>query len=170
MSPISGFYPFGVILLYCIMLFVTGCGESGGNADADSNDSPKPLVIPAELMAEPTPERVAFLVEIGRASFTSKGCVACHMITGEPLTGPALGGIFGQPIALTDGTMVERDLVYLYRSMVEPNQFVSQAGPVKMPPYAYLDEQTLVGLSYFIRSLTALAPDANQQTGGESDE
>lgn len=157
-----------MLLLICFAMVVLGCGDSG--AASDAGDASKALVIPAEIQTEPSAERVEELVGLGRAAFAEKGCIACHMITGERLTGPGLANIFGQPIKLVDGTEVQRDLVYLYKSIVVPNQYVSQSGPIVMPPYAYLDEQTLIGLTYFVRSLTETSPGPSEQPAESSDE
>lgn len=152
-----------VMLMVCFFLAMPGCGGADSDTEGEAQ-SAAPLVIPDELTKEPSAERVAALVEKGREAFIQSACITCHMVNGEPLTGPGLSGIMGQPITLADGTEIDRDLVYLYKSIVVPNQYVSQAGPVVMPPYAFLDEETLVSLVYFIASLSTPA----EVQGGEA--
>lgn len=149
------------LLLVCLTWLVA-CGErkSGHASNATAEVS-----LPSELMHEPTPERVNQLIEIGKIAFTAKGCIACHMATGEPLTGPGLGGIYGQTIVLADGSTVGRDLAYLYRSIVVPDEYKTVTGSLIMPHYRYLDEETLVGLVYFVKSLSgpSVAPGAKAE-------
>lgn len=159
-----------LVLLFTFAM--TGCGGA-----EETSSEPAEIVIPAELLAEPTPERIAELVEIGRAAFTAETCIACHAANGEALTGPALANIYQQEVKLADGRTVIRDMPYLYRSMVIPNEYKAQAGSLVMPPYARLDEETLVGLVYYVRSLsdvateTADAPDADaSEEGSATDE
>jgi cytochrome c551/c552 len=149
-----------------VFVGLSGCG----GAEDDAADASAEVVIPAEIVTEPSQQRVEELVTLGKAAFTQKGCIACHMANGQALTGPALANIYGESITLADGSVVERDLEYLYKSIVVPQQYISQAGAIVMPPYAYLDEQTLVGLVYFVRSLTDATPTIGSTEGVETDE
>lgn len=168
-SPLRGAALAKLLTASCLLFFLGGCGESEGEPDP-SLQVAGPIVIPADLKADPGAERVEALIEIGREAFVQKGCIACHAPDGQPLTGPGLAGIFGQSITLKDGQVIDRDLAYLYKSIVVPNEYTSKAGSVVMPPYAYLDEQTLVGLSYFIRSLSDVPLAPGEQEGTTRDE
>lgn len=152
------------VLAGAIVLWLPGCGESG-YTEVDASKPQDELVLPAELESPPSADRIEELVESGRAAFTQKGCIACHGIDGQALTGPALADIYGKSITLQDGRVLERDLAYLYKSLVAPSQYVSSGGPVVMPPYTYLDEQTLVALVYFVRSLSEPDAESDAEAG-----
>lgn len=158
-----GFYHTSALWMGLMMLVLTCSGCGGDDGPDDTANPSAEVVIPAELTIEPSTERIAELVEIGREAFSAKGCIACHLANGQPLTGPGLANIYGEPIELSDGRVIDRDLPYLYRSIVIPQEYKSQAGKIVMPPYAYLDEQTLVGMVYFIRSLTDVSPAEGQE-------
>lgn len=156
------------VLLAGCACCLTGCG--GADDTTATNTDPAVIVIPAELTAEPAPQRVAELIGIGEAAFKQSGCIACHLASGQALTGPALANIFDQPITLTDGRVIHRDLTYLYRSIVVPNEYKSKTGKIVMPPYAHLDEEKLVGMVYFVRSLSPGWSVTADQEGADSDE
>jgi cytochrome c oxidase subunit 2 len=100
----------------------------------------------------------------GRALFMRYGCSGCHGIDGSNDTSgaqstvraPSLGGLYGAPVPLTDGSVVIADDRYLHDSIVDPErQIVAGYAPI-MPSFAgQIGEEDLLKLILYIKSLPA---------------
>lgn len=93
-------------------------------------------------------------VEIGQEIY-SKRCAACHTLDekGNAIA-PGWKGLFGRSEKLTTGASVTADENYIRESIINPQaKVVAGYNPV-MPPFAgQLNEQELMGLIDFIKSL-----------------
>lgn len=91
----------------------------------------------------------------GEQIFQQLGCSGCH-VTGGGGPGPALEGIFGQPVRLENGEAVIADENYIRESIVNPNaQIVEGYDPI-MPSYqGQVSEEQLMQLVDYIESLGA---------------
>jgi cytochrome c oxidase subunit II len=94
----------------------------------------------------------ASLVELGRAVFEAKGCVACHSVDGTPRVGPTFKGLWGREEKLSDGSTVRVDEDYLRESIVAPGAKIVAGFPNLMPPVP-LEERELQGVIAYLQSL-----------------
>lgn len=93
-------------------------------------------------------------IELGRRLFTSRGCNACHTLTGQPSVGPTLKGAYGHEVTLQDGRTTQADENYLLESILEPKQKVVKGFQPVMPPYAgMLSQDEAEALVDFIKTL-----------------
>ncbi len=107
--------------------------------------------------------------ERGRQLFVSTGCTACHAVdkaseaSAAAMQGPSLVGLYGEEVALSDGSTVVADEGYLRTSILNPlSDIVAGYQPV-MPPYATrLSEEDVLSLIAYIRSLGA-EPDSDEE-------
>ncbi|TCM14377.1 cytochrome c oxidase subunit 2 [Novosphingobium sp. PhB165] len=74
------------------------------------------------------------LAETGATLFRQMGCSGCHAAA-SPVRAPALGGIFGRPVALSDGRTVIADEQYLSDAILLPNKEIAAGYPSIMPTY-----------------------------------
>lgn len=84
------------------------------------------------------------------------GCLGCHSIDGSANTGPTWLDIFGEEVALTDGTTVIVDEAYIINSILNPtDQIVAGFEDGNMPTNfgAVLSEKDLDALVAYIASL-----------------
>ena len=90
----------------------------------------------------------------GAALFRRFGCSGCH----EPhstVRAPSLAGIYGQPVALQDGTTVIADAQYIRDSILMPSAQVAAGYVPIMPTFANVaTESDLISLTAYIQSLT----------------
>ena len=97
------------------------------------------------------------LPELGKKLANSKGCVACHSVDGNKMTGPTWKGLWqaaGHP--MEDGSVVTVDEDYLRDSILNSQkQIVKGYGPVSaMPPYqGQLKEREVTALIEYIKTL-----------------
>lgn len=91
----------------------------------------------------------------GGRLFQRLGCQACHRDTPGAL-GPALAGLFGQPVGLASGETVTADEQYLRDSIVNPQKdLVAGYRPI-MPTFkGLISEEGLLQLIAYIKSLEA---------------
>ncbi|MEM6674461.1 MAG: cytochrome c oxidase subunit II [Planctomycetota bacterium] len=59
-------------------------------------------------------------LEIGRLTYSRRGCNACHSIDGAPGTGPTFAGLWGRTRNFDDGTSAVADENYIVQSIHEP--------------------------------------------------
>jgi cytochrome c oxidase subunit 2 len=88
----------------------------------------------------------------GRALFDRMACISCH----EPRRriGPALEGLFGETVLLSDGSTALADEDYLRRSILEPHTQIRSGFKPIMPAYAgRLDEEELWTLLEYLKQL-----------------
>ncbi len=94
------------------------------------------------------------LADLGRQTYTSAGCNACHTLDGTDRIGPSFLNLFGSERELVDGSVVVADEDYLRRSILEPQAEVTAGYPNNMPSYAgRLNERQIEGLIAFIKEL-----------------
>lgn len=74
-------------------------------------------------------------------------CMSCHTSTGDISEGPTWKGLYGKPVALTDGSTVTADDAYLVRSIRDPRgQRV--AGYGVMPTVSLIDDEVTAVVAY----------------------
>ncbi len=137
-------------------------GKSGGESAApEMKPTPEATkVVEPTQAAEPTEAAKAPAGEgdpaAGEAVFTSQGCSACHTDQDTPVA-PTLHGIYGKPVLLDDGGRIDKvDDAYLRESIVDPGaKLVKGYGPLMPPTYTSLDEQDLLDLIAYIKSLAS---------------
>lgn len=94
------------------------------------------------------------LADLGRQTYTSAGCNACHTLDGTSRIGPSFLNLFMTDRNLADGSVVVADEDYLRRSILEPQAEVTAGYPNNMPSYAgRLSERQIEGLIAFIKEL-----------------
>ncbi len=89
----------------------------------------------------------------GQKTFLKYRCVSCH--TGDG-TGhaPDLGGLFGRPVTLTDGTTVAADEAYIRRSILEPAAQVVEGYQPIMPTYkGQITEEEIIEIIAWLKTL-----------------
>ena len=89
----------------------------------------------------------------GQALFTRYGCAGCH-IGNSSVRAPRLDGVYGNPVPLSDGSVVIADDKYIRDSILLPaSQVVAGFDPV-MPSFAgQINEDDLVKIIAYIKSL-----------------
>ena len=95
-------------------------------------------------------------LELGKALFKSRGCVACHSLTAERmgLPGPPLAGKYGTMEQLKEGGPVKVDDNYIRESILEPQAKIVAGYEPVMPTFkGRLNEKQLNGLIDYIKSL-----------------
>lgn len=92
-------------------------------------------------------------VALGQSLFQQLGCAGCHRPDGSG-PGPSLAGVFGQPVALEDGTAVVADENYIRESILMPNAKIVAGYPSIMPSYeGQVSEEELTALIAYVESL-----------------
>ena len=78
--------------------------------------------------------------ETGAQLFQQKPCAACHAIDGGSRSGPALNGLYGRTVQLTDGTTITADEAYIRESILDPAAKVVM-GYNPMPPIGVTEDE-----------------------------
>jgi cytochrome c oxidase subunit 2 len=90
----------------------------------------------------------------GQQLFQSLGCVSCHGANGEGGRGPALVGLFGRKVFLTNGQTVIADEAYVRESIENPQaKLVSGFGPIMPTFQGQVTPEQLIQIMSFIKSL-----------------
>lgn len=92
------------------------------------------------------------LVDVGRALYAAKGCIACHSLDGTPRVGPTFKNLWGKEEKLADGTSVHVDEEYVRESVLKPGAKIVAGFPNVMPPVP-LDEREIQGLAAWLQTL-----------------
>ncbi|MBA3885591.1 MAG: cytochrome c oxidase subunit II [Acidobacteria bacterium] len=94
-------------------------------------------------------------VAAGERLFQDLACNTCHRSDGQQGRGPMLTNVYGNPVALQDGSRVIADEAYIRESIVNPQaKIVSGFQPI-MPTYQGLvTEEQLLQLIAYVRSLS----------------
>jgi cytochrome c oxidase subunit 2 len=89
----------------------------------------------------------------GEGLFEQLGCTSCH-VQGAGQIAPSLEGLFGQEVALADGSTATADENYLRESILDPQaKIVAGFDPI-MPTYqGQVSEEQLLQIIAYIRSL-----------------
>jgi cytochrome c oxidase subunit II len=99
----------------------------------------------------------------GQQIYATLGCVSCHGAAGEGGRGPALQGVFGKQVALTNGQNVIADEAYIRESIVNPQaKLVAGFGPIMPTFQGQVSEEQLLQILAFIKSLQT---EPSQPTG-----
>ncbi len=69
----------------------------------------------------------------GKTLYDTNGCASCHGANGAGGVGPALAGIAGTNIVLSDGSSVLADRAYLIESILQPQAQLVDGYNIKMP-------------------------------------
>jgi cytochrome oxidase Cu insertion factor (SCO1/SenC/PrrC family)/YHS domain-containing protein len=95
--------------------------------------------------------------DTGKRLFTTLGCAGCHS---QGRIAPPLGGVFGKPVRLGDGSSIHADDAYLRESIVDPGAKIVAGYLEIMPSYRdYLSDRQLTQLVAHLRTLPQLPTD-----------
>lgn len=93
------------------------------------------------------------LAQEGGQLFRELGCSGCHGI-GSKIRAPALEGLYGKPVPLSDGTIVTADDKYLRDSILLPRSQIAAGYEPLMPSFeGKVSEDQLLRLIFYIKSL-----------------
>jgi cytochrome c oxidase subunit 2 len=96
----------------------------------------------------------------GHAMFESLGCASCHGANGEGGRGPALLGVFGSNVVLSNGQTVKADEGYLRESIMNPQaKIVTGFGPIMPSFQGQVNEEQLLQLVAYVKSLSTARPE-----------
>lgn len=89
----------------------------------------------------------------GARLFRQFGCSGCHG-AGAAVRAPALEGLYGKPVPLSDGTMAVADEGYIRDSILKPRARIVAGYPAVMPSYqGKMSEDELIQITAYIKSL-----------------
>lgn len=89
----------------------------------------------------------------GERLFRGYGCSGCHEI-GAAVRAPALEGLYGRPVPLSDGTTAIADARYIRDSILLPRQQIVAGYQPLMPSFAgRIAEEDLIAVIAYIQSL-----------------
>jgi cytochrome c oxidase subunit 2 len=92
----------------------------------------------------------------GQQLYESLGCVSCHGARGEGGRGPALAGLFGKQVFLSNGQTVIADEGYVRESIENPSaRLVNGFGPIMPTFQGQVTPDQLIQIMSFIKSLQA---------------
>jgi cytochrome c oxidase subunit II len=93
------------------------------------------------------------IVNSGQRLFRERGCSGCH--TPNPVVrAPALEGLYGRPVPLQDGRIVQADDQYIHDSILLPQTQVAAGYESLMPTYqGLLSQEEVFQLVAYIKSL-----------------
>lgn len=95
----------------------------------------------------------------GQQLFQSLGCVSCHGANGEGGRGPALAGLFGRKVFLTNNQTVTADEAYIRESIENPQaKIVSGFNPIMPTFQGQVTPEQLIQIISFIKSLQISNP------------
>mgnify|MGYP003694076829 CR=1 FL=1 len=110
----------------------------------------------------------------GQQLFQSLGCVSCHGANGEGGRGPALVGLFGSKVFLTNNQTLIADEAYIRESIENPAaKVVSGFSPIMPTFQGQVTPEQLIQIMSFIKSLQVTGPQSRDsrthaQTGSDS--
>ena len=95
----------------------------------------------------------------GQQLFQSLGCVSCHGANGEGGRGPALAGLFGRRVFLTNNQTLTADEAYIRESIENPQAKVVDGFNPIMPTFqGQVTPEQLIQIISFIKSLQTSSP------------
>jgi cytochrome c oxidase subunit 2 len=95
----------------------------------------------------------------GQQLFQSLGCVSCHGANGEGGRGPALVGLFGSRVLLTNGQTLTADESYIRESIENPSaKVVAGFNPIMPTFQGQVTPEQLIQIMSFIKSLQVSGP------------
>lgn len=90
----------------------------------------------------------------GQQLYESLGCVSCHGANGEGGRGPALAGLFGRKVFLTNNQTLIADESYIRESIENPStKIVSGFSPIMPTFQGQVTPEQLIQIISFIKSL-----------------
>jgi len=96
----------------------------------------------------------------GRGLFESLGCASCHGANAEGGRGPALLGVFGSKVVLSNGPSVTADEGYLRESILNPQaKIVTGFGPIMPSFQGQVSEEQLLQVVAYLKSLSTAKPE-----------
>ena len=97
------------------------------------------------------------MVASGADLFQSLACVTCHRAgAGRVVRGPALEGLYGNPVKLADGQTVIADDDYVRESILNPTAKITAGWEPVMPTFqGQVTEEQLTQLIAYVQSLGA---------------
>jgi cytochrome c oxidase subunit 2 len=99
----------------------------------------------------------------GQQMFESLGCASCHGANAEGGRGPALLGLFGSNVVLSNGPTLKADEAYLRESILNPQaKIVTGFGPIMPSFQGQVNEEQLLQLVAYVKSLST--PKTETQT------
>ena len=120
----------------------------------DWMNNPEAAAVVTTASATPAAAKPASLADVGVGLYNSKGCSACHSVTGSVLVGPSFKGIFGQTIELADGKKAVVDENYIRESIMEPQAKLVKGFQPIMPTFkGQLKDEEVNALIAYIKSL-----------------
>jgi mono/diheme cytochrome c family protein len=109
------------------------------------------------LQQPENPVELSALAEQGKELYRSKGCVGCHTVNGEKITGPTWQGLYmkSRDVNLEDNTTISvlADEAYLREAFANPGAQIVDGYPNLMPAYDLPDEE-IQALIEYIKSLS----------------
>jgi cytochrome c oxidase subunit 2 len=91
----------------------------------------------------------------GQQMFESLGCASCHGANAEGGRGPALLGLFGSNVVLSNGPALKADEAYLRESILNPQaKIVTGFGPIMPSFQGQVSEEQLLQLVAYVKSLS----------------
>ena len=102
------------------------------------------------------------MVASGADLFQSLACVTCHRAAaGRVVRGPALEGVYGNPVKLADGRTVTADDDYVRESILNPTAKITAGWEPVMPTFqGQVSEEQLTQLIAYVQSLGATSQTA----------
>ena len=101
----------------------------------------------------------------GQQLFQSLGCVSCHGANGEGGRGPALAGLFGRKVFLTNNQTLTADEAYIRESIENPSgKVVSGFSPIMPTFQGQVTPEQLIQIISFIKSLQVTGPQTSGAT------
>jgi cytochrome c oxidase subunit 2 len=96
----------------------------------------------------------------GRGLYESLGCASCHGANAEGGRGPALIGLYGSKVTLSNGPMATADEGYLRESILNPQaKIVSGFGPIMPSFQGQIPEEQLLQVVAYMKSLSTSKPE-----------
>jgi len=100
----------------------------------------------------------------GEKIFAELGCATCHRSDSEG-RGPNLQGVFGKPVQLEDGRLVNADENYLRESILDPGSKVVKGFKPVMPTFQGLvSEEQLNALVAYVKALSTASAGGARNT------
>jgi cytochrome c oxidase subunit II len=100
-----------------------------------------------------TGEQTESIVLAGQRLFYDRGCSGCHSPNSK-FHAPLLEGLYRNPVALADGTMVRADDQYLRDSILQPAKQITAGYENIMPSFAgHLSEEEIMQLIAYVKAI-----------------
>jgi cytochrome c oxidase subunit 2 len=101
------------------------------------------------------------LAQSGEKLFREMGCSGCH-VNSTAVHAPPLEGLYGKPVALSDGTFAYADDKFIRDHILLPSLQVPAGYQPVMPPFqGHVTEEQLLELIAYIKSIGNKSPSQN---------